>query len=232
MISKNHQRGPATLRGLIILSLLLHGIFLAALIWFEARPTNVSSLWRGGGKSGQIFISLAPVNAGVNDAVNDAHTSLKPSLLTQKNLATNPIKTQKNSLDKTALKPVNQANAPISKSIGDLGNGESKGSGDGKGIGNGFDATGNQKASLLAQIRQKIFARKDYPLVARENGDTGSVRLEFTINSDGTLKDVHLIKSSGVPLLDKAALASVKRAAPLPYFPNPIALTLEYTLDQ
>jgi TonB family protein len=232
MISKNHQRGPAALRGLIILSLLLHGIFLAALIWFEERPENVSSLWRGGGKSGQIFISLAPANTGVIDAVHDANSSVLPTKPTAKNSPQTVLKAQPSSQEKPTSKPVNQAHAPAKKLSGENGNGQGRGAGDGHDEGAGFDAIGNQKATTLAQIRQKIFARKDYPLVARENGDTGSVRLEFTINNDGTLKDVHLIKSSGVPLLDKAALASVKRATPLPYFPDPIALTLEYTLEQ
>ena len=183
-------------------SLIAHGLFLAALFRFDQRPSELSALWQGGGKSGQIFISLAPA---------------QPSALTTKSVPPALIKSSQTSTPKV------MASNPINK--GNSGN-------DGLGIGTGFDATGAQKATLLAQIRQKIFARKDYPLIARENGDTGSVRLEFSINSDGSLKDVHLIKSSGVPLLDKAALASVKRAVPLPYFPEPIALTLEYTLDQ
>ncbi|UOA10740.1 energy transducer TonB [Methylobacter sp. S3L5C] len=51
----------------------------------------------------------------------------------------------------------------------------------------------------------------DYPSVSRELGEQGRVLLRAMINSDGTVAQVVLRKSSGFNRLDQAALDTVKK---------------------
>lgn len=103
------------------------------------------------------------------------------------------------------------------------GTGSGIGAGDGEGLGGGGDLT-------LAKIKKKIMNSKYYPQLARENRIEGTPRVTFEINEDGSLKVVVVAASSGKALLDEAALETVRRAAPLPYFPGPITLTIKYSL--
>jgi len=41
-----------------------------------------------------------------------------------------------------------------------------------------------------------------------------------------------MVHSSGSSVLDEEALATVKRAAPLPYYPSPIRISLKFSLEQ
>jgi protein TonB len=49
-----------------------------------------------------------------------------------------------------------------------------------------------------------------YPRIARIRGYQGDVMLDVLVNKDGTVGDLKVIKSSGYPLLDRAAKSSVK----------------------
>jgi len=51
----------------------------------------------------------------------------------------------------------------------------------------------------------------DYPRLARQNRWEGTVRLRARISPAGTVEEVGLEQSSGYPLLDRAALAGVRR---------------------
>ena len=57
-------------------------------------------------------------------------------------------------------------------------------------------------------------------------------RVTFAIGEDGSVKWVRLARSSGTAILDEAALAAVRRAAPLPYYPAPITLAVKYSLGK
>ena len=46
--------------------------------------------------------------------------------------------------------------------------------------------------------------------------------LEFTISSDGTVKRVKVLKTSGIPFLDSAAVQAIKNLSPFPPFPKEI----------
>ena len=69
---------------------------------------------------------------------------------------------------------------------------------------------------LIEIIRRKIESTKRYPPEARRAGYEGTAVISFTINLDGTLGDVRVISSSGHPVLDRAAIMTIKRAAPFP----------------
>lgn len=65
--------------------------------------------------------------------------------------------------------------------------------------------------------------RKRYPRRAAYRGDEGTVLVVFVVNRHGEVLSHRLERSSGNRLLDKEALALIKRAQPLPVFPDELA---------
>ena len=61
---------------------------------------------------------------------------------------------------------------------------------------------------------------KRYPRRAEYRGDEGTVQVTFVVNRHGEVLSYGLERSSGNTLLDKEALAMIKRAQPLPVFPD------------
>ena len=59
-------------------------------------------------------------------------------------------------------------------------------------------------------------ALRDYPLAARRARIEGVVQLRVTLMPDGRLVGARVERSSGHPLLDRAALDLLARASPLP----------------
>ena len=49
-----------------------------------------------------------------------------------------------------------------------------------------------------------------YPVIAQENGIQGKVTCQFTINKDGSIVDIEVIRSGGDPSLDKEAVRVIK----------------------
>lgn len=64
---------------------------------------------------------------------------------------------------------------------------------------------------------------KRYPPRAQYWGDEGTVLVTFIVNRHGEVLDYSLERSSGNALLDKEALAAIRRAQPLPVFPEDLA---------
>lgn len=108
-------------------------------------------------------------------------------------------------------------------------NGVGTGAGEGIGVGSGLASGGNL---LLTEIRKKIERTKQYPALAREQGVKGRVSVRFEMNQDGSVRSVNVIGSSGSALLDEAALATVRRASPYPYYAEPLSVTLEFSLSE
>ncbi len=71
-------------------------------------------------------------------------------------------------------------------------------------------------AAYLQAWTQKVerIGNLNYPDEARRRGLSGSLILEVTLRPDGALRSVRLLESSGEPVLDDAALAIVRLAAP------------------
>ncbi|MFW1677301.1 energy transducer TonB [Pontibacter sp. JAM-7] len=59
----------------------------------------------------------------------------------------------------------------------------------------------------------------NYPAEARRQKMYGSLRLLVAIRADGTVKDIEMLKSSGFPVLDDAAIKIVRLASPFQPFP-------------
>jgi len=74
----------------------------------------------------------------------------------------------------------------------------------------------NNKNIPAAHVIQKVrpFYRKHpapkYPRIARIRGYQGNVVLEVLVDRNGNVGDLRVLKSSGYPILDKAAEAAVK----------------------
>jgi len=99
------------------------------------------------------------------------------------------------------------------------------------GEGSGREATvtlesrSHEYAAYLEQVKRRIEREWRYPLLAQERGLTGRLVIEFAIRQDGALTRLHLADSSGVSILDDAALEAIRHAAP--YSPLPEAMGLD-----
>jgi protein TonB len=81
------------------------------------------------------------------------------------------------------------------------------------------DAVPNWRSRLVAQIERY----KSYPDAAKERGDQGEAEVAFSVDRQGGVHRVRLVRGTGNALLDRDALAWVVRAAPLPPPPPDIA---------
>lgn len=80
--------------------------------------------------------------------------------------------------------------------------------------------THGQAANYLENFRRHVerIANQYYPEQARARNIMGDVRLMVTISSDGHVKDIRLLESSGSHILDEAAKQSVRQSAPYGHF--------------
>lgn len=90
------------------------------------------------------------------------------------------------------------------------------------GAGGRADVGGRAAISSYFARVQAHLSRQSYPAEARANGASGVVRVVFALGRDGRVLAVSLAKGSGQSVLDRAALAMVRRAAPFPPFPPDI----------
>ncbi len=72
----------------------------------------------------------------------------------------------------------------------------------------------------LMNMKTRIELYWEFPVLAVRNGWQGNLRINFTINEDGTLGEIKIANSSGYPVLDDSARTALKLAAPLPPFPE------------
>ena len=74
--------------------------------------------------------------------------------------------------------------------------------------------------NYLKRVSARIHRFKQYPREARVAQQEGSVVIQLTLNSDGSVRDKSIKTSSGIDLLDEEAIAIIERAEPLPKFPK------------
>jgi TonB family protein len=72
----------------------------------------------------------------------------------------------------------------------------------------------------LLAMKDAIERKWEYPAIAAASGWQGVLRINFTINKDGTVSNIQVLKSSNYPVLDDAAVTALKLAAPFPPFPD------------
>ena len=78
-------------------------------------------------------------------------------------------------------------------------------------------------AAAMPSYRDRLSAHlqryKQYPREAESAGRQGTAMLNFTVSRSGQVLSSRLAGSSGVPELDAATMAMIRRAEPLPAFP-------------
>ncbi|AVZ86454.1 energy transducer TonB [Acinetobacter sp. WCHA45] len=86
----------------------------------------------------------------------------------------------------------------------------------------GIQAKQDASAAYLDKFRQKVelYGNRYYPDEAKQQHLSGEVRLMVILNAEGGIRAIRLIESSGHPILDEAAKASVRRGAPFGPFDN------------
>ncbi len=77
----------------------------------------------------------------------------------------------------------------------------------------------NELLTYQKAIRSKILAAKIYPPNALKRGQEGVICLRFLLSKDGGLKDVKLANASQYPLLNRAAINTIKQASPFQPLP-------------
>lgn len=82
----------------------------------------------------------------------------------------------------------------------------------------------------LGVIRQQLVRARHFPRSAQRARIEGKPIVRFAINTDGSVATATVVKSSGHITLDQAALETVHRAAPFPYYDQPITVPISYAL--
>jgi len=65
-------------------------------------------------------------------------------------------------------------------------------------------------------LREAIQRGIAYPATARKMGWEGKVVVAFRLLSDGSVRDVRVVRGSGHAALDRGAVAAVRNASPFP----------------
>lgn len=86
-------------------------------------------------------------------------------------------------------------------------------------------------SATLARIRARLNRAKRYPAEARRQQLSGHPVVEFTIRRNGTTTAARIITSSGITILDTAALHTIRRAEPLPYLSDPIQVPIGFEIQ-
>ena len=83
----------------------------------------------------------------------------------------------------------------------------------------------HQYAAYMEAWRQKVerIGNLNYPHEARRRNLSGSLLLDVALNSDGSINEIILRRSSGRKVLDDAAVRIVKLSGPFARFPRSIA---------
>lgn len=68
--------------------------------------------------------------------------------------------------------------------------------------------------SIAARFAARVEANKEYPYMAIKRGQSGVVRVTITLSAEGILESAYVSDSSGVGVLDNAALQAVHSSCP------------------
>ena len=91
-------------------------------------------------------------------------------------------------------------------------------------------------ASYLEMVKLRIERAKKYPEVAKNRQIEGQITVRFVILSDGNTEGVELAKKSRYSVLNRAAIAAVKNAAPFQkppprFFKGDVSLTVTIVFE-
>jgi len=74
---------------------------------------------------------------------------------------------------------------------------------------------GDAYRRIQGALRKALLPRFDYPMLARRRGWEGRVRIGVLVESDGDLRDIHVVESCGYRVLDEAALDDLREVGRL-----------------
>ncbi len=75
-------------------------------------------------------------------------------------------------------------------------------------------------ANYNGLIARHLARHKQYPAAARNNRIQGNGTVTFTVNGNGSVTSVAIVRSTGAAILDQELTAMVRRATPFPRPPN------------
>lgn len=76
------------------------------------------------------------------------------------------------------------------------------------------------ESNYKGKVRSKVQRYFRYPKSADRAGLGGTVTVSFTISASGGVSGVRIVKGSGSPVLDDAAVSAVQKAEPFPKIPE------------
>jgi protein TonB len=80
----------------------------------------------------------------------------------------------------------------------------------------GNAAVSNYPGKIVSKLRRSL----RYPAQAKRARVTGEVHVRFVVTANGAAGAISIVRGSGSPILDQAAVEAVKRAAPFPAIPR------------
>jgi protein TonB len=156
----------------------------------------------------------APFPTSAPDRPNPPRRAEKPNKQKLKETPTPNRKVQEHQASQPAEDASKATRRPSSAGVG-------KAAGQGSVASRGGAGAG-EKAAYAARLRSHVQRFERYPAEAERNGVTGSARVLITIDRGGRLLSSRLAGSSGSAILDDAARATARRAAPYPPPPDGI----------
>ncbi|MBY0357234.1 MAG: TonB family protein [Candidatus Obscuribacterales bacterium] len=129
--------------------------------------------------------------------------------------------------DKPVADSVVQSNEPPAAQGGSDSGSTSAGGGNGNG--DSGDGNGVDFGSYLAEIQKRI-KKNWYPPRGEESK---SCTLKFKIRKDGSSYAIKLVTSSGLAIVDQAAVTAIKTSSPFPNLPagSPDEIDIKFTFD-
>ncbi len=96
-----------------------------------------------------------------------------------------------------------------------------------------IDGTARYLKENFSYVRDAIQKNISYPRVARQMGWEGKVVVSFIVCIDGHAKDIKIKEGSGIALLDRNAIETVKKASPFPRPPveAQLLIPIKYSLN-
>ncbi|WP_253715570.1 energy transducer TonB [Bdellovibrio bacteriovorus] len=200
----------------LIASTLLHAGFFAAAVLFSAKV-------------------IKPLPLGVElayDAVPSTPKSVPASSALKK--VTSPVVIEKDDITTKAKEVVPVAVAPqAASSVGTVA--QSGALSGREGVATGSEVSPEDR--YLYELKKLLERRKNYPLMARKMGHTGTVTMRFTLKPDGTLAGSEVVGKAPYESLNQAAVTLVEGINGMKPFPQEIrkdswsiTVPIEYTL--
>jgi protein TonB len=101
-----------------------------------------------------------------------------------------------------------------------------------------LDTRDPRYTEYFVELKKRIEANWVYPQEAAHKGQSGHGLVGFVLRKDGSLREVEIVQSSGVTILDRYLVNAIRLAAPFPPVPDrlgrdglPVAMTFRYILD-